>query len=102
MDGVDNRDECVGPLEWIGGVVRFGCWEIDICSLFEVACNATERRETIGFNGDRFVGVGLEQTRCQEDVDLDVWNVEHGDLEELQVTKLIVNSPSDFAMAFDL
>ena len=35
MDNVDNGDKRVGGLEWIGGVVGFGCWQVvlrvDVC-----------------------------------------------------------------------
>jgi hypothetical protein len=56
----------------------------------------------IGFNGDCFVELSLEQTRCQEQAKFDVRDVVRRDLKELQVAKLIVDSPGDFASAFDL
>ena len=59
-------------------------------------------RQTIRFNGDRFVRVSLEETRSREETNLDVWNVERRDLEESKVSKLIVDGPSDFALAFNL
>ena len=108
VDGVHDRNESIGGLERIGCVVRFRSWEIvlraDVCSdgsSVDVVRDATER-QTIRFNGDRFVRVSLEETRRREETNLDVGNVKRGDFEKSKVSKLIVDSPSDFALAFDL
>ena len=108
MDGVHDRNESVGGLERIGCVVRFRRREIvlrvDVCrdgSSVGVVWNAAEC-ETIRFDGDRFVRVSLEETGRREETNLDVGNVKRGNFEESEVSELIVDSPSDFALAFDL
>ena len=108
VDGVHNRNESVGGLERIGCVVRFRSWEIvlrvDVCSdgsSIGVVWNAAER-QTIGFDSDRFVGVSLEETRRREESNFDVGNVEGGNFEKSKVSELIMDSPSDFALTFDL
>jgi len=108
VDGVYNRNESVGGLERIGCVVRFRRWEIvlrvDVCSdgsSVDVVRDATER-QTIRFDGDRFVRVSLEETGRREESDFDVGNMKRRDLEESKVAKLIVDSPSDFPLTFDL
>lgn len=97
---VDNRDEHLSCFEWIGDIVCFRHWEIvlrvQVCgdrSLIDVISNTTTERETVGFDGDCFIGVCLEQP--------DVRNVVVcRDLKELQVAKLIVDVPSDFTLPF--
>ena len=108
MDSVDNVYNRVGGLEWIGGVVRFGRWQlvlrVYICrdrSSISVARDTTER-ETTWLDGDYFVGVSLKQTCRQQQANFDVGNVIRRNFEESQVPKLIVNRPSDFALAVDL
>ena len=92
----------------IGGVVGFGRWQVvlrvDICrdrSAIGVARDTTER-ETTWLDGDYFVGVSLKQTCRQQQANFDVGNVKRRNVEASQVSTLIVNRPSDFALGFDL
>ncbi len=108
MDGVDDRNESIGGLDWIGSIVCFRCWEIVL--RVDVGCDGSSiafvgnstQDEAIGFDGDRFIRVSLQQTRCREESDFDVWDVIRRDLQDLKVAQLVVDCPVDFALAFDL
>ncbi len=78
---------------------------VDVCrdrSSIGVTCDTTERETTWLEDGDCFVGISLKQTHRRQQANFDVGNVKRRNIEESQVSKLIMNRPRNFALAFDL
>ncbi len=49
MDSVDDRNESIGGLDWIGSiVVRFRCWEIVL--RVDVGCDGSSIKFVCNFN----------------------------------------------------